>query len=198
MSGSGGYGRALRRGWWIVTLASLAALGAAAIVTARQSPVYRSSATLVVVPSPGVEDTTDILRSLETLERRSVIATFARIPSAPATREAVARRLGLDPALRGWRIEASVLPNTNIIKIDAEGPEPARAAAVANGAAEVTRAEVGALYRIFTTRSLTEATPSSRPIHPDPWRNYVVGGLLGLFVGVVAALAGERLRPAAS
>lgn len=198
MSRPRGYGDSLRRGWWIVALAAAAALGTAAIVTTRQSPVYRSSATLVVVPSPGVEDTTDILRSLETLERRSVIATFARIPSTPGARAAVARRLGLGPALDGYRIEASVLPNTNIIKIDVEGSQAARAAAVANAAAEVTRAEVGSLYRIFTTRSLAEATPSPRPIHPDPRRNYVVGGLLGLFVGVVAALVVERLRSAAS
>ena len=34
-----------------------------------------------------------------------------------------------------------------------------------------------------------------RPIHPDPRRNYVVAGLLGLLVGVVAALTAERLRP---
>jgi capsular polysaccharide biosynthesis protein len=186
----------LRKGWWIVALALVVALGAAAVFTARQEPVYRSSATVVVAPNESVEGVGDVLRSLETLERRSVIATFARIPSAPQARATVAQRLGTSGDLDGYRIEAAVLPNTNILKIDVEGPAADRVAAVANAAADVMHDEVRALYRIFTTRTLSAATPPSRPIHPDPRRNYVVAGLLGLLVGVVAALAAEGLRSA--
>lgn len=166
------------------------------MVTGRQRAVYRSSATSVVAPHESVEETADVLRSLETLERRSVIATFARIPSAPHVRALVAQRLGLPGGLDDFRIEASVLPNTNILKIDVEGNEPAQVAAVANAAAEVTRGEVRALYRIFTTRMLSDATPAPRPIHPDPRRNLVVASLLGVLVGVVAALILEKLRSA--
>jgi capsular polysaccharide biosynthesis protein len=188
----------LRNGWWMVALAVAVSSGAAAVVTARQRPIYHASVTLVVTPNSNVEGTADILRSLETLERRSVIATFARVPSGPQARAAVARRLELPPDLSGCRIEASVLPNTNILKIDVRGPDPARVAQVANAAAEVTKDEVRTLYRIFTTRTLAEAMPPSRPIHPDPKRNYVVAGLLGLFLGVATALAAERLRVASS
>jgi len=180
-----------------VVLATAMALASAAVLTARQEPVYRASATVVVAPNETVEGVSDVLRSLETLERRSVIATFARIPSTPQARAAVAQRMGTARDLKAYRIEAAVLPNTNILKIDVEGPEAGTAAAAANAAAEVVNDEVRSLYRIFTTRTLSAASPPSRPIHPDPRRNYVVSGLLGLLVGLVAAVVAERLRPAA-
>lgn len=188
------YLEALRRRWWIVVLATAISLGAAAVVTSRQSPVYRASATVVVAPTTSVEAVGDILRTLETLERRTVIATFARIPASPQVRTAVAEKLKLE-SLRGLRIEGAVVPSTNILRIDVEGAEAGRVAAVANAAAEVTRDEVRALYRTFTTRTLSEASVPSRPVFPDPRRNAVVASLLGLFVGAVAALAASR-RPA--
>ena len=187
--------QALGRGWWVVALALAAALGSAAFFTARQDRVYRASATLVVAPHESVADTVDVLRSLETLERRSVIATFARIPGAPGSRAATARRVGDAGGLQAFQIEASVLPNTNILKIDVEGPDAARVAAVANAAADVTREEVRSLYRIFTTRALSAALPPSRPVRPDPRRNYVVAALLGTLLGVALVLAAHSLRP---
>ena len=193
-----GYARALRAGWWIILLALAASLGAAALFTAREEPVYRASATVVVAPNESVEVVGDVLRSLETLERRSVIATFARIPGTAQARSAVAQRLGATGDLKGYRIEAAVLPNTNILKIDVEGPDAGTTAAAANAAADLIHDEVRSLYRIYTTRVLSPAAAPSRPVHPDPRRNYVVAGLLGLLAGLVAALAVERLRPAAT
>ena len=186
--------QALRRGWWVVTLALAASLATATFLTARQERVYRASATLVVAPHESVAETADVLRSLETLERRSVIATFARIPGAPEARAATAQRLADVSGLSGFRLEASVLPNTNILKIDVEGPDPERVAAVANAAAEVTRDEIRALYRIFTARTLSRAVKPAKPVHPDPRRNYVVAGLLGVLLGLVLVLAVDSLR----
>jgi len=183
------YADALRKRWWVIALAVLASLGAAAVFTARQTPVYRASATVVVAPNTSVEAVADVLRTLETLERRSVIATFARIPSSPQMRAAVAERVKLPEGLRAVRIEGSVLPSTNILTIDVEGESAEQVAAVANAATDAMRDEVRSLYRTFTTRRLSDAVVPSRPIRPDPRRNYVVASLLGLFVGVLAVMA---------
>lgn len=183
----------LRARWWLVLLAVAVAVGASALATARQQPLYRASASLVVAPNTSIEEPADILRSLETLERRSIIATFARIPGSQEAGRAVAGQLGL-PNLEGWRIEGSVLPNTNIIRIDAEGPDAARVAQVANAAAEATRQEARALYRIFTMKVLAEATPPTRAALPDWPRNLLVATAIGLLLGLLAAYGAERLR----
>lgn len=181
---------ALRKGWWLIPVVIVAALVIAAVLTSGQSPLYRSSTTMIVVPAPETRDTGDILKSLETLERRTVVATFARIPSAPETRDAAGRRLAIgEEALKRYRIEGGVVPNTNIIRIDAEGPDPDVAARLANAAAAVTNAQARALYRIYTMQVLARANPESRPVQPDVRRNYLVALVLGVLAGIVAAIA---------
>jgi uncharacterized protein involved in exopolysaccharide biosynthesis len=192
--------RSLRRGWWIALACAVVALGAAALVTARQRPVYRAAAQLAVAPNSRVTDTADVLRSLETLERRTVVATFARIASARETRDGAARRLGLEPKeLRAYWVGGSVVPNTNIIRVEVLGPEPERTAAVADAAAREVAREGRRLYPIYSLRALARAEPPRRPERPDLRRNLTVGAILGLFVGAAAALAlggrGGRVSP---
>ena len=175
------------------------ALAAAAFYTARQQPVYRATTILAVVPTADVQGTEEILRSLDTLERRTVVATFAKVASTAATRKAAAQALALPPrALRAYRMRGSVMPNTNIIQLEVDGPDPRTAAALANAAAAVTLREARRMYRIYGMRTLEEAAPSRHPVYPTPRRNYVVAAVLGLFVGALAALLLAWLRgPAA-
>ena len=122
-----------------------------------------------------------------------MIATFSRIPATRESRELAAGRLGLEVGdLRAYRINASVLPYTNIIKIDVEGPDPKRVADVANAAAAVTSRRARQMYSIYKLQPLAEAIPSRRAMYPDPQRNYLVAGVLGLFLGVGLAFVADR------
>ena len=189
------YGKALRRGWWLLLIMLAAGIGGAMLLTSRQEPVYETSATLVVAPSRTTTEPDEIVRGLETLERRTVIATFARIPTTREAKESVAVRLGVDSdALRGVRIHGSVLPNTNIIRISAQGPEAEMVAAAANAAAELTAEEATTLYRVYELYPMEEAREPRRPDFPDPRRNLLVGAVIGLVIGLAAALALDRLR----
>lgn len=183
------------RGWTAGLLVLAVSVGSSVFFTLRQRPLYRASASLVVAPTSAVRDTGDILRSLDTLERRSVIATFARLPGSPAVQQAAAQKLGLGTRLSGCRVSALVLPNTNILRIDVEGSDPQRVAAAANAVALVMRDEVRSLYRVFTLRPLAEAAAPSEPFFPDPRRNVVVGAVLGLFLGALVALVVGRAGP---
>ena len=186
---------ALRRNWIIVIALLVAALVVTAVVTAGQTPVYETSAQLVVAPANALADPADLVRALETLERRTVVATFARMASTDELRAAVAETLKLDARrAREFRTHGSVVPNTNIIRIDTRGPDPKLAAAIANATAMRTAAEAAALYRVYSLRFLARATPPGGPAYPDRQRNFLVGGAIGLFLGVAAALARERLR----
>lgn len=192
-------GGALRRWWWVVLLLTGIGVGTAWVITSRQQPVYESSAQLIVAPSSATTETSDILRGLDTLERRTVIATFARIPATLEVREAIAEQLGINVReVRKFQVRGSVVPSTNIIRIEARGPEPEMAAMIANAAAEITADRARSLYRVFSMRHLARATPRRTPTFPDPQRNLLVGAAVGLFLGIAAALAIERLRSADS
>ncbi|HUP50389.1 MAG TPA: Wzz/FepE/Etk N-terminal domain-containing protein [Thermoanaerobaculia bacterium] len=195
MSATIDFSGALRRWWWVIVLLLAAALAATAFLTARQQPVFASSALLVVAPSSEARDTSDFVRGLDTLERRTVVATFARIASTLEVREAVAKELDASPRMvRGYRVTGSVVPNTNIIRIETEGPDAEMAARIANAAAEITAKEARSLYRVYSMRLLARATPRRRPTYPDPQRNYLAGGTVGLFLGIAAALVLDRGR----
>ncbi|HSN67978.1 MAG TPA: Wzz/FepE/Etk N-terminal domain-containing protein [Thermoanaerobaculia bacterium] len=189
------YWNAVRRGWWIVLASVAAALVVAAIAMAAMEPVYRAGTLVAVTPSASVTDAGDVLKSLETLERRTVIATFARVPGTPESREAVSLREGIDAkTLRAYRVSGSVLPSTNIIRISVEGPDPAVAAQFANALATQTAAQARSMYRIYTMRVLEAAAPDDDPIRPDRRRNYLVAVAAGLLVGLAAAFSVEHLR----
>jgi uncharacterized protein involved in exopolysaccharide biosynthesis len=195
LTDSGFYSRAARRGWWIALLVAVTAVAVAWGLASRQRPVYRASASLVATPSTEVADAGEALDAIETLERRTIVATFAKIPSAPEIRDSAARRMGVEPReIRHYWIGASVLPNTNVIRVDVMGPDPERAAAVADAVAAATRSEARSLYGVFTLRRLARAEPPREPERPDPERSAVVGGVLGLFLGALAALALEAYR----
>jgi capsular polysaccharide biosynthesis protein len=193
---NGSFLRLVIRRWWVPVLTLIAGVAAGFWRTSREPRIYRASAMLAVVPSSSIGDA-DVLRSLDSLERRTVLATFARLPATRETRTAVAQRIQRDLSeVARYQLGASVLPNTNIIRIDADGPDPQLAAHMANAAGEVVGAEARSLYRIFTLRPIAAAEASMRPIHPDPRRNSLAAGVFGLFVGAAAVgmIGGSRGR----
>ena len=187
--------RGLVRGWWIVLLTLAVALGVAWWLTGRETPIYSAEALLAVGPSSELESNDELLDAIEALERRTVVATFARLPRSPEAKQRAAERLGVEPRdLRAYWVGGSVVPNTNLIRIEVQGPEPERAAEVANAVAAVTRREARQLYRIYSLREVALAEAPRRPERPDLQRNLAVAAVLGLFVGLLAAVGVELAR----
>ena len=173
--------------WWVPVLTAAIAVGAAWSWTGRQTPVYRASQLLAVVPGPSIEGGSDILRSLEALERRTLLATFARLPSSNQTRRAVGEWLDLDARqLAPYRFSASVLSNTNILRVEVDGPDRDLAMELAETVAATMATDAQALYRIYALQPISTAEASGRPVFPDRQRNYLAAAVLGLLVGVVA------------
>jgi capsular polysaccharide biosynthesis protein len=178
----------------MLVLPGLAVLSAV-YLTNQQSPLYRAAAEVAVLPSPEVSEPADVMRGLETLERRTIIATFASIAETREALDSTALRLGLEQSeVSGYRIQASVVPRTNIIRITAEGRDGERVSLLANGLVGVVADQARAMYRIFDMRPVEAARPALRPFHPDPSRNAVIAAILGLFSGLLLALVLEYLR----
>lgn len=188
--------QSLRRGWPIGLIAVVAVPAAAAFFTSRQQPVYRTATSVVVAPAPDMAEASDVLRAVEALERRSILATFVELSKSPAVQRRAAARLGWeDGELTPFRVSSSTLPHANVLRIVVEGPDPERAATLAGAVAAVMGEEAHGLYRPFSVRVLTEATPAAAPTMPDRRRNYLVALVLGLFLGGVGAYAFGRLAP---
>jgi capsular polysaccharide biosynthesis protein len=189
--------RVFRREWWIVAVVWAMTLAATIVFTARQAPVYRASTSLAVVPDAKVQDPADVLRSLDTLDRRTIIATLAKLPSTPETRAAAADALGMPRGtVSDYTVAAGVVPSANIIKIDVEGPDPQRTAAFCNALADGLSASAPKLYRIFALQTIERAVPRAQAVRPDLRRNLVVAAIVGLLLGAAVAAGADYARRA--
>lgn len=189
------YAAALRRNAVVALAVAAATLITTLLVTAMQQRIYEAEAQLIVAPGGQTTDAENTIRSVETLDRRTVVATFARIASTPEVRNAAAERAGIPRNRAGsFHAHGSVVPNTNIIRIEADGPEPKLVAALANEAAALTAQQAQDLYRIYTLRFLSRASAPEGPASPDKRRNLLIGLTLAVFLGAIAALAADRFR----
>lgn len=190
------YARSLRRGWWVGVLTLVVTVAMGHVLTSRQQPLYRATSTLVVAPAPAIVEVNEVLRTVDALERRSVLATFAELVRSPGVRARAAEALGWDSgSVAAYRVSASVLPHANVLRISAEGPDAGGVAALSGAVAVAAAAEARRLYTPFAAEVLEQAQAPRRATLPDPRRNLAVAGILGLFLGLGLAFAYGRLAP---
>jgi capsular polysaccharide biosynthesis protein len=185
----------LGRSWWIIGLTLVVGLGSTAYFTHRQTPIYQATTTVVIGPSEKLAKIGEIVDSLNTLDRRSVVATYAKIPTSRTVRDRAREQLGLSHSqMRLYQVRTSVVPDTNILQIAIEGPDPRLAAEVANAVAEQAKSYVQEFYGIFGLKVLDRASQPSRPVGPELTRNLSVGAVLGLLLGIGLAFLIEYGR----
>lgn len=190
------YFRMLERSWWILAITALAAVLAALAVDYVTPPVYEATSRLIVSPSPSsISGANNLINSLSTLDKRSIVTTYAEIVNSPRIRSESIKILGLNEAsLSGYSYSAVALPDANIIELSVRGPNPGTAAVLANGLSQHTIDYVQSLYQVFDLTLLDPAAVPTSPISPQPLRDGAVALVLGLAIGLVLALVRELLR----
>src|SRR5712691_2242063 len=74
------YLRAFRRGWWIILLTILVAANVSLVISYFTPPVYQTNVRFIVSPNAGIFSSSwDIVSSLDTLDRRSIINTYKEL-----------------------------------------------------------------------------------------------------------------------
>jgi uncharacterized protein involved in exopolysaccharide biosynthesis len=187
----------LKNYWWIILAAVIVGIGSTALFAQRRTPVYVASATVVVGPNSALTEPRVIVDSLNALDRRSVVATLARLPSSRTVRDRSAQHLGVSPQqLALYSVRTVVVPDTNVLEMSVEGPDRRLVAAFANEIAGQTIAYAQDFYTVYALRLLDRASEPGHPTGPDLSRKLLAGGLLGLLIGLAAAFLLDRGRRA--
>lgn len=181
----------LRRRWIALAVCLLAGLLGAGVVTARAEPQYRSGARLFVnIPRAGsvAEQVQGVQLTVQLLQ------SYAQIATSRSAAEEVSKQVGQDVA---GRVSATPQAETLLIDVIAVDRDPDEAARIANVAAAVLIDKVAELEEgkatPVTAQVIDRAVPSGAPFAPRPRVNYAVGGILGLLIGVLLALALDAL-----
>ena len=192
------YLRMLQRSWWIVALTALTAMFAALVSAYLTQPVYRSSARYIVSPNPsflGGEVDYNLIYSLDTLDKRTIITTFAEVLNSPRIFSEAVSIAGLQESqLTGYSYLATVLTETNIIDFSVSGSDPKMVVLLTNSVGRHAVEYAENLYQIYDMSLLDPASVPLAPISPQPLRDAGVAAVVGLALGVALALSRELLR----
>jgi capsular polysaccharide biosynthesis protein len=191
--------RSARRNWWLLVTCAVVAAGATFWFTDRQTPEYETTLRLAVGPSPAITRQTRIAQAVDSLNKRSLVTTFAEIVGGKRILEEAVSDVGLarEEASR-YSVSANALPEANVIALRVQGPEPETSEELAAEIAERAEPAIEDFYKNFAVRQLDEPTTPSEPVTPKPKRDAALaaaGGLaLGFFLGLLRDVRRDRRR----
>ncbi len=192
--------KALRRSWWIIGLVALAALSLALVIAYMATPQYRARAQFIVSPGPSLlaSQDRDLIDGIEALDKRTIVATYAEVMGSGRIQREAAEDLGiLPPELAAYQFSAVVLPSASVLEVAVSGPNPEKAAQLANQTGERAISFIEERYLVFKVEMLTPAQPARQPFLPNPGRDASLALVLGLIFGTTLAVVREQALPLA-
>ena len=195
------YALVLRKRWRLIALCTLLAVGASLSATLLATPVYQASAQLFVSTATGPDAGAGGLSAGGQFAQQRV-KSYADIVDGPQVTEFVVEDLGLQITSRelAEQIEASAPLDTVLINVDVTDEDPLLARDIADSVAQRFTEVASALetpegleaspVKVSVVR--TAEVPDS-PVSPRPRLNLALGLLVGLAVGVGAAVLRETL-----
>ena len=133
-----GYLVILRRNIWVIVSTVVATVTVVTVVTLLITPIYRASTTLrVATAASGVVSYSDYLYADRLLN------TYTKLATSRPILDELAKKLNLQTAPQ---VTVVTIPNTELIKISVESPDPQVAQNSANSLAEILIAQAKQLY----------------------------------------------------
>jgi capsular polysaccharide biosynthesis protein len=191
------YLRTLRRGWWIIALTILVAANVSLLVSYFTPPVYQSFEQFIVSPNSGVfSNSYDLISSMDVLDRRSIINTYSEILSSPSVYGKNPDIQKMDPQVLAsqFNISVVVLPDTNIIKLVVEGPNPNKVLLLTQSIGSEALSYINKLYPVYNLSILDQPELPTVPIRPQPLQSAGLSILFGAIIGVLLAFTREQLQ----
>ena len=191
------YWRTLQRGWWIIVLLMVAAANFSLLISYLTPPVYETSSRFVVSPNASVySNSWDIVSSLDTLDRRSIINTYKELLASPAVYATSPGIQHLNPEEleTKYNIVVVVVPDTNILKLTVDGPDPNAVVDIARAIGSEALDYINKLYPVYNFSVLDQPELPTSPIRPEPVKNAALALVVGAILGTGLAFSREQLQ----
>jgi diguanylate cyclase (GGDEF)-like protein len=189
------YLRIIKQGWWLILVAALVAFNLSLLYSYYLTqPTYEAVARFIVSPNIQNIESRDLVNSLEALDKRSIISTYAEVLNSREIINGTMTLLGANPAqLASYQTFVTVLPDANIIRFSVRGPDPEVAAILANGIGQNAIDFIRKLYVIYNIEFLDQAVVPGEPIAPKPLQSAGLAVLVGTILGVGLAIVRDQL-----
>lgn len=189
------YMQMIRRGWWIIAITALVALAFSLSLSYFAVPQYQATARFLISPSASLTSASNVVDSLNTLDRASVVSTYAEIMGSQRIYSDALTYLKMDAIqLVDYQINAVVLPASSILELNVTGPSPQVAADFANAIGYESINFARRLNQVYDLNFLDIAIAPVVPISPQPIRDAGLATTFGFLVGVGIAILSEQVR----
>lgn len=195
------YLRTLLRRWPLIAALAVAGLAAGLLLAQRETPMYRSTSSVLLVPEPR-QSSSELVQGSNYVS--NLVDSYVNVATSDLVLGPVTEELGLDISPQGLArsVSAESPLNTLVIEIEVVNADPAEAQRIAaavtdqlSTAAEVVSPSSGGQAAVRLT-TITEARRPSAPFSPNT-RLYAAAGLLvGAGLGVAYALLRRLLGTA--
>ncbi|RKQ85530.1 YveK family protein [Brockia lithotrophica] len=177
---------------WIILLTIIGALIAYVFSAYFTTPVYSASTQLIVNPKQNENAPltySDLQISLNLIE------TYKEVLKSPRILEKVVQLTGYSKGVGelNKHVKVNTVKQSQVLSVTVEDTSPERAAVLANAIAKVFQQEIPKILRVDNVEILAEAYPPSSPVRPKVFLNTLVGGVIGLFAGILLAFLLEAL-----
>jgi diguanylate cyclase (GGDEF)-like protein len=188
------YLRMLQRGWWLVLLCALTATTASLLISYTTTPIYIATARFVVSPDAALSVGSDVIDSINTLDKRSIATTYAAVLNSNTIFTQAIVDLKLDTGqVSDYARSAVVLPESNVLEVSVEGSNPQIAMMLANSIGKQAVDYIDGLNQGFNIRVLDPAQMPAEPIRPQPARDVSLAVVFGVVLGASLAIVREQL-----
>jgi diguanylate cyclase (GGDEF)-like protein len=187
----------LQRGWWMIVLAALVAVSVSLGLSYLATPQYQATASFIITPSATLTVGRDVVNSLDTLDRRSIVATYAEVMNSRRIYADALTLLQLEEgALEDYKVLAVVLPESSVLELDVSGPDPKMTADLANAIGNQAIRFSHGFSQVYDLNFLdTAAIPDpTKPVSPQPFRDAGLALLLGAAAGALLVILSEQIR----
>jgi capsular exopolysaccharide synthesis family protein len=192
------YAQTLRKRWALVALCTLLALGAAAAATLLSAKTYTSSTQLFVSARDQTGAISDAYQGGLFAQQR--IKSYAQVADSPGVTDIVAGKLGIAPRELSGKVSAEAPLDTVLLNITATDKSPRQAQRIAAAVAEVVTTRIpdletpsGSSDAPVKVTVIKNASLPGGPSSPRPKVNLALGLLVGLALGIGAAVLRETL-----
>jgi diguanylate cyclase (GGDEF)-like protein len=160
------------------------AFGSSVVYTLSQVPVYQSSSTYLVKPSPGLAQ--ELFTALNMVVRQPEIAeTYAQLGRSRTVRRQANDALGLTAgAQQSLEIESRVVPGTTIIELTVRSPDLMLAHDYAAALGNALTAYLVTVDEVFDLVQIDPPGVPSAPVRPNIPLNLLLGGAAALIAAL--------------
>jgi diguanylate cyclase (GGDEF)-like protein len=187
------YLRMLRNSWWVVALTALTALILTLLLALTATPQYEAQSRFLVGPAASFNPNQTIY-SQDSLNRRNTIQTFSEVLNTSYMFAETATSLRMTPEEMGEYEHSTVTtPEANVLILTVAGPDPRRAAELANTLGRRAVDFLQGRYPAYEIIVISPAVAATTPVSPQPMRDVSIAVFLGLALGVILAIGREYL-----